>query len=414
VLVLVSVLSCGHSQASEIQAGGAVSLTLTGLTVTRDPGAAWQIRFTADRRESPAATGHSYMGEAINRALEFFLLGVGVPDEKFWVNLAPADNAQSIDPALADTDLGKILLAADLKLKKDTSSLTNPRKSPNGRKYWDRLYAKAVSLGIDEMPIANRVWITQGPVSISEDAGSVRILESSLEVRLEADYMPGEHKNMTAKQRQLQDYARVLMSELIVPDLNRKVNEGAAYEDLRQAHRAMILARWYKERFCRDRSCLLRQLSEGLRSAFPSRLPYTQAQIHREYMASLSLGDYDFSDNTTNKLSAYMELITRRYFSGGIDWRSTVFKRKSETNVDQGALPDSGFNFLIILDSGRPRPLEYAMQSIKILSSDASSAEAGYDAGFNENLPPISSVDMIINGILKQDHSVHRAMSRNL
>jgi len=413
MLVLAIMFACGQACAADIASANAVSLALTGLAVTQDAGAQ-QIRFIADRQESGSDGPDAYIGEAINRSLGFFFAGLSVPDDKFWVNLTPAGRAQSIDPLLADTDLGKTLLAADLTLKKDTSNFTNPRISPAGRKYWDRLYAKAAELGIEEMSISTRVWITPGPVKISEDAGSVRILESNLQVCLEVDYMPGQNKNLTAKQKQLQDYGKDLMRELIIPSLNKKVNEGAAYENLRQAYRALVLARWYKEKFGRDQSSLLQGISTDVRSTFPSRLPYNQAQIQREYMASLRQGDYDFSDNTTDRLSAYMELITRRYFSGGIDWRSTTFVRSAVSAARQTEASKGSFSFSFVLDGSHKRPVQYALSGLKVLHTDNQEQDPRFIAGFGENLPSVSPADLTIRSILKQDPAIARAMSRNL
>ena len=41
--------------------------------------------------------------------------------------------------------MGKIMLEADLQLKKDTAGLTSPQ-NPEGKVYWDKLYKKAGEL----------------------------------------------------------------------------------------------------------------------------------------------------------------------------------------------------------------------------------------------------------------------------
>ena len=41
---------------------------------------------------------------------------------------------QIIDPELEKTDMGKIMLEADLQLKKDTAGLTSPQ-NPEGKEY---------------------------------------------------------------------------------------------------------------------------------------------------------------------------------------------------------------------------------------------------------------------------------------
>src|SRR3989338_1362509 len=63
-----------------------------------------------------------------DKLLTYFKIGLTLPNEKFWVNLRPDSQDQIIDPELEKTDLGKVLLGADLQLKKDTSSLTSPQK----------------------------------------------------------------------------------------------------------------------------------------------------------------------------------------------------------------------------------------------------------------------------------------------
>jgi hypothetical protein len=54
--------------------------------------------------------------------LDYFLIGIALPNDKFWVNLRPDAPDQLIDPELERTDVGKIMLEADLQLKKDTAS----------------------------------------------------------------------------------------------------------------------------------------------------------------------------------------------------------------------------------------------------------------------------------------------------
>src|SRR3989338_8896780 len=74
--------------------------------------------------------------------LSYFLVGVTLPDDMFWVNLRPDSEDKIIDPWLEKTDVGRIMLEADLQLKKDTASFTSPQ-TPEGKEYWDKLYKKA-------------------------------------------------------------------------------------------------------------------------------------------------------------------------------------------------------------------------------------------------------------------------------
>ena len=58
--------------------------------------------------------------------LRYFLIGLTLPNESFWVNLRPDSADNIIDDYLAQTDVGKILLEADLQLKRDTANFTSP------------------------------------------------------------------------------------------------------------------------------------------------------------------------------------------------------------------------------------------------------------------------------------------------
>ena len=96
--------------------------------------------------------------------MDYFLIGVTLPNDTFWVNLRPDSADNIIDPELEKTDLGRILLEADLQLKKDTASFTSPQ-TPEGKAYWDKLYKKAGELFGTEnitIPTITRPWIVPG------------------------------------------------------------------------------------------------------------------------------------------------------------------------------------------------------------------------------------------------------------
>jgi len=53
------------------------------------------------------------------------------------VNLGPAETDPVMPPSLRELEIGRVLLDADLLLKKLTASLLHP-DSPSGRLYWPR------------------------------------------------------------------------------------------------------------------------------------------------------------------------------------------------------------------------------------------------------------------------------------
>lgn len=57
--------------------------------------------------------------------LKYFFIGLSLPSDNFWVNLRPDSPNEIINPLLAKTDIGRILLEADVQLKKDTAKATS-------------------------------------------------------------------------------------------------------------------------------------------------------------------------------------------------------------------------------------------------------------------------------------------------
>ncbi|HLD40914.1 MAG TPA: hypothetical protein VJA84_01920, partial [Candidatus Omnitrophota bacterium] len=123
--------------------------------------------------------------------MKYFHIGMSLPNDKFWVNLRPDAPEQIIDPELEKTDIGKIMLEADLNLKKYTSAWTSPQ-TKEGREYWDKLYKKAGELFGSEnitIPTITRPWIVPGEIIVRESGSGAYIYKAALKVMLEEDYL---------------------------------------------------------------------------------------------------------------------------------------------------------------------------------------------------------------------------------
>ena len=87
------------------------------------------------------------------KLLQYFAIGVTLPNDAFWVNLRPDAPDHIIDSGLAQTEVGKVMLESDLQLKKDIAKYTSP-DTAEGKEYWDKLYKKAAEiLGYDNITI---------------------------------------------------------------------------------------------------------------------------------------------------------------------------------------------------------------------------------------------------------------------
>ena len=123
--------------------------------------------------------------------MTYFFTGVQLPNSSFWVNLRPDSPDRIIDDSLAKTDIGRIMLAADVQLKKDLAAYTSP-KTKEGKEYWDKLYKKAEELFGNEdisIPTITRPWIVPNEIILRDTNTNAYIYKATLKVLLESDYL---------------------------------------------------------------------------------------------------------------------------------------------------------------------------------------------------------------------------------
>ena len=165
------------------------------------------------------------------KLINYFFLGITLPDSSFWVNLQPQQSERITSNELSKTDLGKTLLEQDLLLKKDVSRLLHPH-NPLGKIYWQRLYSEAErllgksNLKKTALSTSNRVWIVPDKAVVLETEDGALVLEASLKVLLESEYLNLksqdqknsrilEQKNHRTSEQDLQFLSESLMKEII-------------------------------------------------------------------------------------------------------------------------------------------------------------------------------------------------------
>lgn len=250
--------------------------------------------------------------------LSYFLVGVSLPNESFWVNLRPDSPNNVIDSYLAKTDVGKILLEADLQLKKDTALATSP-STPEGKEYWNRLYKKAGELfgpGNVTIPTLTRPWIVPGDIIISETETNAYIYKATLKVMLEQDYLKGSsvYKFDDQRMKTLNEYASELIRELIIPKLNRDINNAKRYAPLRQVYYSLIMAQWFKNKFEGRPGLYSRLINTKNLKGLTSKKSWNKDAYFKEYQKSFKEGEYNIKEPV---YSSYGQMF-RNYFSGGI------------------------------------------------------------------------------------------------
>jgi len=248
----------------------------------------------------------------------YFLIGLRLPNSMFWVNLRPDSPKDVIDPNLEKTDLGRILLSADLQLKKDMAMSTSP-DSAKGKAYWNRLYAKAEQVygqADAEIPTITRPWIVPGEVIIKETPTGAYIYKATLNVMLEQDYLKDSpfYSFTDPKQKEMNAYSSELIRKEILPGLVREVNSAKRYAQLRQVYYSVVLAQWFKTRLQGQQGEIAAKVDSKDLNGLTSQKSWSKDTYYQAYKKSFSQGEY----NKEEEITAGSNIVIRNYFSGGI------------------------------------------------------------------------------------------------
>ncbi|MDP2905783.1 MAG: hypothetical protein Q8O22_05720 [Candidatus Omnitrophota bacterium] len=256
--------------------------------------------------------------------LNYFFIGVSLPNDTFWVNLRPDSPDNMIDPLLASTDVGKILLEADVQLKKDTAKWTSP-DSPEGREYWDKLYQKAGEIFGSEnitIPTLTRPWIVPDEIIIRESDTNAYIYKATLKVMLEEDYLNNNGRDGfetrpynfdDPRLKELNVYSSQLIRELIIPKLTKEINISKRYAPLRQVYYSLIMAQWFKQKFYGLGGLYSSLIDKRDLSGLTSKEQWSKDTYFAAYQKSFKDGEYNFKEPVRTLFGQSI----RSYFSGG-------------------------------------------------------------------------------------------------
>jgi len=263
--------------------------------------------------------------EESSKLVKYFLAALTVPEDEMWVNLSPYEKDRIIPGTFGHTEMGRDLLAQDYILKQLAASLMYP-EDELGQKFWKRVYKKAeAKYGTVEIPMNtfNKVWILPKSASVYECDKGAFVVDSHLKVMLEEDYLAlsmnqdsTKHGLGSATKGDLDVVTGItaeVVREVLIPEIEREVNEGEHFAKLRQIYNAMILATWYKKRL---HNSLLGQVYADQNKVDGIRIDdEANQEIYDRYVEAFKKGVYNYIKEDYNETT--QEMIPRKYFSGG-------------------------------------------------------------------------------------------------
>jgi len=276
------------------------------------------------------------------KLIKYFLAALTIPEEELWVNLSPYEKGRIIPKQFGLTQMGKDLLSQDYLLKQLTSSLTSPQQDI-GKNFWENAYKKAYHLyGTTEVPINtfNKVWIMPDKAVLYENSDIVYIVNGHLKAMMQEDYLALD-KNIEKRPMQadqldekslpdLNHFTASMMEKTILPFIEREINEGSVFSQLRQIYHSLILAIWFKRNLRKhllDKTYVNKNKIKGI----DVNDKQIAEKIYQQYIAAFKKGVYDFIQEDYNP--ALKQVAPRKYFAGG-------FFKADELQIEYTQSPD--------------------------------------------------------------------------
>lgn len=300
---------------------GYVPALIRGITV--HPDNPLQFDFIIDTGNSELE--NDALKDESSRLIKYFLASLTVPEKELWVNLSPYENDRIATDAFGRTEMGRDLLGQDYILKQLTSSLIYP-ESDLGKEFWKKIYEKTTAkYGDISIPVNtfNKVWIVPDVASVYEYKNSAVIMKSHLKVMLEQDYVALTHdpklkaaveKSQLGQSKEVNELGSQVVREIVIPEIEKEVNEGKNFATLRQIYHSMILAAWFKNNL---KQSLLGQVYVDKNKVLgvDTDDPQVKQKIYEQYLEAFKKGVYNYIREDEDPVTH--DVVPRKYFSGG-------------------------------------------------------------------------------------------------
>lgn len=293
-----------------------------------DEGGGLRYAFTAQpgSGEQSAGTGLA----TASQQSDAFFVWLSLPPSTFWVNLNPSEPDRVVDGRLGQTEVGRILLEADLELKRTVAQLIHP-DTPTGAQFWSSLGAGDGS----ETCFYFRQWIVPAPASVYEDDGELYILDAPLTVQLESEYLDERNTGSPVDACPELDSAteerdESLFRSLVLPQIEQAVNEAPEYADLRRVYLSRVAAEWYRQRSLHHATSYGDLVDSGNVNPWMSSDAWSPRDVFDAYVDSYTNGEFDIARETQEGDVT----TTNMYFYGGVDFTNLRFDELDLTAVD--------------------------------------------------------------------------------
>ncbi len=251
-----------------------------------------------------------------HKLVKYFLTSLTIREQDLWVNLSPFEKDRMMTEDFGKTELGRDMLAQDYILKQLTASMIYPERDL-GKTFWNKIYTQArEQFGTTDIPVDtfNKVWIVADKARVLERNNAAYVTAAHLKVMLESDYQ-AVSEGTEASSKGSQDLSRQILREIIIPEIEKEVNEGRNFAPLRQMFYAMILSTWYKAAL---KDAFLNQVysNKGKTDGVLVNDLDAKQKIYAQYLEAYRKGAFNYIKEEVDTVSR--QVVPRKYFSGGV------------------------------------------------------------------------------------------------
>ncbi|MFF1320654.1 hypothetical protein ACFVZZ_14655 [Streptomyces chartreusis] len=312
-------------------APGGIDFTTLELRYLSDPGNGLRYAFGTNAGGTGAARRPATGLRTAREASDAFFVWLSLPRSTFWVNLNPNEPDRIVDSDLGRTDAGRILLQADLQLKKTTAQLIHPDSSL-GKRFWNKISGTCMSF---------RTWVVPEPAEVVDFDDELYILDAPLGVQMESQYLDARSSDGNAascgkQSASVEAWNEQTFRDLILPQIEKAVNEDPDYAELRRVYLSRVAAEWYRER-AGDTSTTYGDLIDGGDvDDWVTATDWKPRDTFDQYVRSYRDGEFKVTRQTRNGDS----IQTRTYIFGGVDFSGLELQRLSADSAFSGRWSD--------------------------------------------------------------------------
>jgi hypothetical protein len=305
---------------------GGIDFSTLELRYLADPGDGRPVQYSFSARQGPAASREEGRRVAQLQSDAFFVW-LNLPRQAFWVNLNPTEPDRVIDDRLGQTDAGRVLLEADLRMKKTIGQLIHP-DTVLGKRFWNRVLADD-----GRSCTSFRTWIVPAPATVHEDGDSVHILDAPLAVKTEAQRQDtgGNKTACTGQTQAARQHEEVAYREVVLPKLRQVINTAPEYADIRRVYLARVAAEWYRERSEHTQTQFGHMINSRSVADWTSRQPWSARTVFDRYVDSYSRKEF----NVNREIDRGNTRVITKFIYGGVDLSRIPMKNIGGTEFDR-------------------------------------------------------------------------------